>query len=281
MPARREPYETHAIKTFARELTAWRAHAGLSKIELAGLLGYTPQYIGQVERRKNIPSRKFAEDLDTFFKTNGLFLRLWGDIGDADDAAPPVAGFDEFMVVEAKASMHYTFENSVITGLFQTPEYAYAMMARGRREDEIQALVARRLGRQEILARKFPPRMDVVFDEYAIRRVIGSREITSNQLSRLAETAQLPNINLQIIPRDAGAYGGLGSALTVLCLDGGEEFAYFEPCDVGTLGLGKIGMLLSNPEVTRRCKRRFDFIRSAALPVGASLDLLREVQEEL
>ena len=75
MVAQREPYEFPAIRAFATELAAWRGT--MSKVELAETLGYTPQLIGQLEAGKNIPSKKFAEDTDTLFKTNGLFVRLW------------------------------------------------------------------------------------------------------------------------------------------------------------------------------------------------------------
>ncbi|MCW2862224.1 MAG: Helix-turn-helix protein [Actinoallomurus sp.] len=75
MVAQRDPYEFPAIRAFAAELAAWRGV--LSKVELAETLGYTPQLIGQLEAGKNIPSRKFAEDVDTYFTTNGLFVRLW------------------------------------------------------------------------------------------------------------------------------------------------------------------------------------------------------------
>lgn len=77
MVAQRNPYEFPAVRAFATELTAWRDEAGLSKTEFAEALGYTPQLIGQLESAKNIPSKKFSEDVDTFFKTNGLYLRLW------------------------------------------------------------------------------------------------------------------------------------------------------------------------------------------------------------
>ena len=75
MVAQKEPHESPAVRAFAAELEAWRGK--MTKAELAESLGYTPQFVGQVEAGRNLPSKAFAEDLDTFFNTNGLFVRLW------------------------------------------------------------------------------------------------------------------------------------------------------------------------------------------------------------
>ena len=97
MVAQRDPYDVPAIRAFAAELEAWRTGAGLSKVELAETLGYTPQLIGQLEAGKNIPSKKFAEDADTYFATNGLFVRLWKLINETrhQTALPP--GFSKYV----------------------------------------------------------------------------------------------------------------------------------------------------------------------------------------
>jgi DNA-binding XRE family transcriptional regulator len=179
MVARSDPYEFPAIRAFAAELAAWRGE--LSKVELAETLGYTPQLIGQLEAGKNIPSRKFAEDVDTYFTTNGLFVRLWKLITETRHLATLPQGFPEFMAREAQASRMYAFEPSVIKGIFQTREYAYEVMKSGRSPDEIEQLVAKRMERQEILSRARPPRVVAVFDEVAIKRQIGGRETMRGQ----------------------------------------------------------------------------------------------------
>lgn len=62
---------------FGAELRAYREAAGLSRPQLSEELGYTAQWIGQIEQRKSTPSEEFAKDCDTFFTTNGAFHRLW------------------------------------------------------------------------------------------------------------------------------------------------------------------------------------------------------------
>src|SRR5690242_14354293 len=96
MPAQRDPYTSPAMRAYANELGAWREEFKLTKAELSRLLGYTPQYVGQVEDCKNRPSRKFGEDCDTFFKTNGVFLRLWKNLNETRNLAMLPPGFPEY-----------------------------------------------------------------------------------------------------------------------------------------------------------------------------------------
>jgi transcriptional regulator with XRE-family HTH domain len=271
MVAQRDPYEFPAIRAFAAELAAWRG--GLSKVELAETLGYTPQLIGQLEAGKNIPSRKFAEDLDTYFTTNGLFVRLWKLITETRHLAVLPSGFREFVALEAQASTMYVFEPSVIKGIFQTREYAYEVMKAGRGPEEIEQLVAKRLERQEILNRARPPRVVAVFDEVAIRRVIGGREVMREQIERLTEIAEQPHVTMQIVPASRGSYAGLMGAFDILGFDDGPEVVYID----GHVG----GQLITDAATVREYGLRCDLIRGAAMSADESLKLLRTILEGL
>lgn len=273
MVAQRDPYEFPAIRAFATELEAWRSAAGLTKVELAESLGYTPQLIGQLEAGKNLPSKKFAEDADTYFKTNGLFARLWKLITETRHLAALPPGFSDFIACEAEASMMYVFESSVIKGLFQTREYAYEVLKAGRTPEEIEQLVTKRMDRQEILSRPGPPRIVAVLDEVAIRRMIGGREVMRCQIGRLVEEAERPNITMQIVPNGTGAYAGLMGAFTILGFDDGPHLVYTE----GHVG----GQLIADGTAVREYALRYDLIRGAAMSADESLKLLREVLESL
>ena len=273
MPAQRNPYEFPAIRAFATELEAWRTHAGLSKVDLAGALGYTPQLIGQLEAAKNLPSKRFAEDVDTYFATNGLFVRLWRLIADTRHLAILPPGFSDFVAREAEASTMYVFEANVIKGIFQTRDYAYEVLKAGRTPDEVEQLVAKRLERQEILGRTKPPRIVAIFDETAIRRMIGGREVMRTQISRLIEIAEQPNVTLQIVPSSTGSYPGLMGAFTILCFDDAPDLVYTES-HVG-------GQLVADGATVRDYTLIYDLIRGAAISADGSLKLLHEVLEGL
>lgn len=271
MVAQAEPYEFTSIRAFAAELAAWRNERGLSKVELAESLGYTPQLLGQIEAVKNIPSKRFAEDLDTFFETNGLFFRLWKLINETRYQAALPRGFPEFMAREATASTIYSFEPSVIKGIFQTKEYAYELMKAGRSPEEIEQLVTRRLERQELLNRPKPPRIVAVFDEVAIRRAIGGHEVMRGQVERLIEVAEQPHVTMQIVPVSRGSYAGLMGAFDILGFDDVPDVVYIE----GHVG----GQLIGDAATVREYGLRYDLIRGAAMSDDESLKLLHSILE--
>jgi hypothetical protein len=269
MVAQRDPYEFPAIRAFAAELEAWRG--SMAKTELAEVLGYTPQLIGQLEAAKNIPSQKFAEDLDTYFKTNGLFVRLAKLVNETRHLAILPPGFPEFVAREAEASKMYIFEANVITGLFQTREYAYELMRPGRSPEEIEELVAKRMDRQAILGRTRPPRIVTVFDELAIHRVLGGSDVMRGQVARLIEVAEQPNVTLQIVPNGVGSYAGLPGAFTILGCDDGPDMVYIES-HVG-------GQVIADRATVREYEVRYDLIRGAAISADESLKLLHMTLE--
>lgn len=271
MPARREPMQSPALRAFAIALTGKRGTT--SKNRFAEELGYTPQYIGQVEACKNYPSRKFAEDIDTYFGSGSLFTDLWELVDEhrEDVRLPP--GFVDFVEREAEAAIIYTFVAMVLHGLFQTPEYACEVLRAGRTAEDAEQLVAKRMDRQRLLTRAEPPQIVAVFDEGAIRRVIGNREIMKAQIVRLIEIAEMPNVTLHIVAASKGAYPGVMGAFTILRFDDTPDVVYTE----GHVG----GTLTEHAATVREHTVRFDLIRGAAMSADASLELLRTVLESL
>jgi transcriptional regulator with XRE-family HTH domain len=273
MVAQKEPYEFPAIRAFAGELMAWRTQAGMSKAELAERLGYTPQLVGQIEHGRNIPSKNVAEDLDTLFETNGLYLRLWQLIFETRHLASLPKGFPEFVAREAQASTMHIFEPGIITGIFQTPEYAYEVLRAGRDHEETEQLVAKRVERQHILGRKKPPRIVAVFDETALRRTLGNPSVMKGQIQHLIELAQRHNITLQVVPESVGFYAGLMGAFTTLSFEDGPDLVYTE----GHIG----GQFITDTEIVREYEVRYDLIRGAAISAHQTLEMLRAMLEKL
>ncbi|GAA2156686.1 helix-turn-helix domain-containing protein [Actinomadura napierensis] len=261
------------VEYFAAELRACRDAADLGRPQLAARLGYSPQRIGQIESGTSAPSENFAKDCDTFFETKGSFQRIWEWIQDLGQLQVLPPGFAEFLQREAAARAIYMFEAMVVTGLFQTRDYAYEQLKAGRHPEEIEELVATRLARQSILEGQDACHVVVVFDEYALRRPIGGPEVMRGQIQHLIDLADLLNITLQIVPSSKGAYAGLPGAFTILSLDEETDAAYVE----GHVG----GQLIERKDVVRAYAHRLDLIRGAALSTDESLMLLHEILEAL
>lgn len=95
------------------------------------------------------------------------------------------------------------YEHNVIPGLFQTAEYAGAMLSFWIRfletQNDLEAAVAARMVRQSVIyqgAKKFA----VVLEESALRTWFGTSETMAGQLDRLLSVMTLPNISLGIVP---------------------------------------------------------------------------------
>jgi hypothetical protein len=88
------------------------------------------------------------------------------------------------------------------------------------------------------------------------------------QFERLLDLAQLPHITIRIVPRSAGPHPGREGSFKIMTVDR-EERVYVEACEGGRL-------VQDNSEV-RSFQVRFDRIGDWALPVDASIALIREV----
>ncbi|TYC09101.1 helix-turn-helix domain-containing protein [Actinomadura syzygii] len=258
---------------FGTELRARRELSKLSRPQLSERLGYSPQWIGQIESGVGAPSEDFANDCDAFFQASGTFFRIWEWMQELDRLQLLPPGFPDFIEREREAEVIYIFETMVITGLFQTPEYAQEVLKVGKALDAVEQLVATRMERQEILKREDPPHVVAIFDEGAIRRPIGNLEVLRGQIRHLIDLAELPHVTIQIVRASKGAYAGLPGAFMILGFQ-------VEPSAVRVEGhVG--GQLVDHSAVVRKYGVRFDLIRASAMNVEDSLDLLRTILESL
>ncbi|MEU8800603.1 helix-turn-helix transcriptional regulator [Spirillospora sp. NPDC048819] len=258
---------------FGAELRAKRELSNLSRPQFAERLGYTPQRIGQIESGGSPPSEDFAKDCDVFFKTDGTFHRIWEWIQDFGRLAVLPPGFPDFISREAEAEVLHIFETMVITGLFQTPEYAREVLKLGKASNAVDQLVAARMKRQEILDRENPPHVFAIFDEGAIRRPIGNSEVMRAQIQHLIDLAELPNVTIQIVPSGTGAYAGLPGAFMILAFQDEPDAVLVE----GHVG----GQLVDHSAVVRKYGVRFGLVRASAMSAEDSLELLRTILERL
>jgi hypothetical protein len=111
--------------------------------------------------------------------------------------------FEAYVGLEAAASVIRTFELQFVHGLFQTEDYARAVIMLGPQAApawEIDNRVALRMKRQDLLTGADPPKVWSVMDETALRRPVGGPQVMRAQLHHLAEIAQLPQVTVQVVP---------------------------------------------------------------------------------
>jgi len=128
------------------------------------------------------------------------------------DVASPQ--YQALLGYEGSASVIQTFQPLLIPGLLQNADYARAVLrpyyGEASADNRLEELVELRVRRQEkLFERPDPPEMFVVIDEAALRRWVGGDEVMNNQLLRLKEENQRPNVTIEVVPFSAGIHPGI------------------------------------------------------------------------
>lgn len=124
--------------------------------------------------------------------------------------------FDKLIGLQEGASMIWTYEVFFVPGLLQTPQYAFAVTAKGfplADRVDIEARVRLRVERQKILSRTNGPRLWALMDSSVLERQIGSPEVMRRQVECLLNLATHPRITLQIPPKD---FVDVGTPVTLI-----------------------------------------------------------------
>jgi hypothetical protein len=127
--------------------------------------------------------------------------------------------FEEYLGLEAAASVIRAFELQFVHGLFQTEAYARAVTLLGNTAapaEEIDRRVGLRLKRQDLLIGPRPPQVWAVLDEGALRRPFGGQAVMRGQLNRLIEVSELRHVTIQVVPFSRGGHAAAGGSFTVL-----------------------------------------------------------------
>jgi hypothetical protein len=136
----------------------------------------------------------------------------------ADVLAPE---YMEFIGLEAEADTLAHWSVGVIPGLLQTEEYARKLNAGYQSviptpPGVLERLVRVRMMRQELLTRDPPLRLSAVIDEAVLRRKIGDASLMQAQLRHLAAAAEIPNVELRIMPLSNRETSLVADSFTIL-----------------------------------------------------------------
>lgn len=116
--------------------------------------------------------------------------------------------FIDYMWLESRAERIQTFDITPINGLVQTAAYAEALFRAANPHDssaQIERGVELRMSRQAILEGENAVELEIIMEEAALRRLVGGREVMKDQLQHLLACSERPNIEIRVVPFDAGA----------------------------------------------------------------------------
>lgn len=156
--------------------------------------------------------------------------------------------FETYVGLEQAASVIRSYQVQFVPGLFQTDEYARAVILLGYpgvSESEIDMRANLRMARQKILTALDGPKIWAVLDEAALRRPVGGIEVMRTQVQQLIDLAELPNVTVQVVSFAAGGHAAAGGPFSILRFSASDisDIAYLEqltgavylekPADVG------------------------------------------------
>ena len=179
-----------------------------------------------------------------------------------------------FVGMEAEASSMRFWEPIILPGLLQTEGYIRALMRTGRPTDapgDLERRISLRLIRQERLTSENPLNMSAIVDESVLRRVVGGHDVMRDQLSKLIEATQLPNVNLQVLPLDAGEHTFMGGPAALL------EFPEIAHLDVVYLEGLAGDYYEERPSEVARYRREFERLGANALDRRSSVNMIKSL----
>lgn len=191
-----------------------RLRGNRTGMEVARLLGWSTAKISRYELgRGGFPLDEVEKLLDLYLVAEPRRSRLLALAAEAnqrgwweDYASALGSDLMEFIGLEAEAVSAAQWQPLTVPGLLQTKRYAQRVMSGyadaiptppGILERRVEA----RILRQGVLTVREPVLdYSVVLDESVLHRAFGGNESMYEQLQYLAEVAELPNVDLRILP---------------------------------------------------------------------------------
>ncbi|MER7168129.1 DUF5753 domain-containing protein [Micromonospora sp. NPDC000207] len=183
------------------------------------------------------------------------------------------AWFRRWADVEREALSLRSFQLAWIPGLLQTEAYARATLAgEGLSAAEVDDLVTARIDRQALLRRDRPPLVVAVIDEMVVRRTLGNdRAMMREQCAHLARCAEMPSVQVHVVPVGTGIYPGLGGPFILADMPDGGRLAHVDGQSQATI--------IDQPTEVATLDRRWARISGEALTRAQSLALITEAAD--
>jgi transcriptional regulator with XRE-family HTH domain len=279
-----------ARRVLRYELDRLCEQAGKTQAEAGERLGVSRASFSHLVSGKNLPSRPAVEILMDFFgrsdRTPAMFELLaiakmkpdqQSSMDQDIESSSSMRDFELFVGLEAVATSIEVFEPMIVTGLLQTEDYASELItyhASIRLGVNIGNSLALRMRRQTVITRaENPAELWCVLEEQALRRPVGSPALMKGQLEHLLGVLELPNINLQVIPREAGVHPALQGAFYLFRFEDDWRVAYEET--------RPSAYYYDSPDAVEDYGKVMNHLRHLALNPKKSRALIAEVRKEL
>jgi transcriptional regulator with XRE-family HTH domain len=179
--------------------------------------------------------------------------------------------------LESRASRIRAYQHFLVYGLFQTRDYAAAVISELRFGDESPEQIDRwtelRIDRQKILASDDAPQIDVVFEVSVLKRITGSAAVTRAQLAQLLDLTELDGVSIRFIPEESRPHKGSEGTFTLYELPPPYQAVAHVETRVG-------GLYVEEPRASI-FEDVWQDLEQAALSVERSRDLIADRMKEM
>lgn len=265
-------YGSSNLKAFGALLRFHRERAGLSQEALGRRVGYSKSQVAMVERGERPPKGKLVLIADETLGAQGALLTVAEDL----NVSHLPSWFEGFVKEEARCLALQSYVTHVIPGLLQTEAYARAVFGCNYPpldDEEIEAFVATRLQRQQLLRRKPTPDIGFVLESIALSRPIGGSLALKEQLHQVLEIGAQRNVQIQVMPPTRETHAGLDGPMTLLTTPERRQLAYIE---------GQSGSyFLSEQADLVDLFGKYGILRAQALSPEESAELIEQVAHGL
>jgi transcriptional regulator with XRE-family HTH domain len=266
------------------ELRKLRELRGMTAEEVAARLLVSQSKISRLENGRRSISQRDVRDLCSVYAVEDhrivdSLMQMakesrqqgwWHAFGDVP--------YSVYIGLETEAASVRNYESLLIPGLLQTREYAHAVvtgMVPEATPSEIDKRTEVRMKRQvRVNDPDNPLRFWTVFDESALRRVVGDRHVMIAQLQALVELSHAPNITVQVLPYDVGAHPGMAGTFSLL------EFAEASDSSVVYLEGVTSDLYLEKPIEVQQYSVMYEHLRAQALNPDQTRQFMSDVAKE-
>ncbi|HET9118343.1 MAG TPA: helix-turn-helix transcriptional regulator [Pseudonocardiaceae bacterium] len=257
-----------------------RNDAGETREQVALLLGCSPTKVTYLESGRNVIGKT---ELIVLLQHFGATERLAALEELRQEAGQrgwwSTFGLPEWLAgyvgLEDVATSLRCLELENIPGLLQTEQYIRTLYALDSRfsANEVDRRVRARLKRQERLTAPNPLQLTAVVSEAALVRSAREDVVAADQLARLIECAEMPNVDLRVLPFDLGLHVGMAGPFSLLSFpEGALPDAAYQEYAVG-------GHVIDDQSVVSALVTLFNELRSQALGPNESLALIAQLAE--
>ncbi|MFJ9552198.1 Scr1 family TA system antitoxin-like transcriptional regulator [Nocardiopsis sp. NPDC101807] len=256
---------------FGQALMRARKRAGIQQAVLARHLTCTPGHVSHIENGRRKLDESKVSDLDEFLEAKGRLVRTYEEVYQPEH----VDWIGEFRQMQADAEMIREYQNSLVPGTIQHPEYAAATIAAGApwlSPIEAKKRLQERMGWSKEVLRDGGPQYHVVLDDITVMRPIGPNQLMVKQITKIIELAETGRIMVQLHGWDQHPHAGLDGPFSLLTSSAAPDLVHVESV--------YRGQNTDDLKDVRRFMMLFSRLQATARSPLESVKVLKEMREK-